>query len=179
MSKYSREDNKAKIKTKRYSNRVGGNWSFGGIDPGASGAITVIRGEIIVSLRMPMSGSFINTHRLNNIFEHMADEYNPNLLVLEDLTYNPKWGKNTVVKSAKNYGKLMYGLELHGIKYQIIKSSEWKKILLAGLPKGKLASVEYVTRKFPSADLTPDKVKNPHDGIADSICLAEYGRVYL
>jgi len=58
------------------------------------------------------------------------------------------------------------------IPYQLIRPQQWKKAMLAGLPKGKDASRIAAQRLFPNADLS---LKRYH-GRADSLLLAEFLR---
>jgi crossover junction endodeoxyribonuclease RuvC len=53
----------------------------------------------------------------------------------------------------------------------------WKKLILEGTPKDKSAAIKFCRSRWPMLDLrrTP-RCKKDHDGIADALCLAEYGR---
>jgi len=53
----------------------------------------------------------------------------------------------------------------------------WQKAILAGTPGDKPAAIQYATSRFPSASLLATaRSRTPSDGIADALCLAEWGR---
>jgi crossover junction endodeoxyribonuclease RuvC len=64
-----------------------------------------------------------------------------------------------------------------GIPIYMVTPQAWKKVILAGTPKDKLASIEYCTRVYPYVDLhaTP-RSTTMHNGIADAICIAAYAK---
>ncbi len=47
--------------------------------------------------------------------------------------------------------------------------------MLGPCKDGKQESVRYIKNKYPEVDLTPGRMVKPSDGIADAICIAEYG----
>jgi hypothetical protein len=57
----------------------------------------------------------------------------------------------------------------------------WQRALLEGIPGAdtKARSVRLAQRIFPGVSLVPPRCWRPHDGIADALCLAEYGRRLL
>lgn len=70
-------------------------------------------------------------------------------------------------------------VEAAGIPYRLVTPQAWKKRVLAGTTKDKDAAISFVRRAYPTIDLTPGKKRTPHDGIADAVCLAEWGRQEL
>jgi hypothetical protein len=62
-----------------------------------------------------------------------------------------------------------------GIPIELVTPQAWKKLILAGTPKDKDASIAYCRRAFPNVPLIPLRYRVPHDGIADSLCLLQYG----
>ena len=73
-------------------------------------------------------------------------------------------------------GDLLGILEALGIPYRLVTPQAWKKTVLAGTTKDKSAAVQFCRRAFPGVSLTPGRKRVPHDGMADALCLAEYGR---
>ena len=57
----------------------------------------------------------------------------------------------------------------------------WQRALLEGIPGAdtKARSVWLARRIFPTVSLVPPRCRKPHDGIADALCLAEWGRRQL
>jgi hypothetical protein len=39
----------------------------------------------------------------------------------------------------------------------------------------KAASIAYVREHFPDLNLVPPRARNPHDGLADAVCIAVWG----
>jgi len=78
------------------------------------------------------------------------------------------------------YGMLQGLCEGVGWGYQLVTPQAWKKLILAGTQKDKGAACQYVHKLFPDVDLkaTP-RCKTDHDGMADAICMAEFGRRML
>ena len=48
--------------------------------------------------------------------------------------------------------------------------------VLLGLTHDKAGAVQFCTARWPQTDLVLPRCRVPHDGIADALCLAEYGR---
>ena len=73
--------------------------------------------------------------------------------------------------------------EMAGLKWRHLSqdfSMAWKKTVLAGTAKDKDAAIEYCRRAFPQVSLLPGpRCRKPHDGMADALCLLEYGRRVL
>lgn len=69
-----------------------------------------------------------------------------------------------------------------GLPFVLVRPMEWKKVVLIGMNwKGsKEASVQYVQQRYLDISLLPTpRCRIPSDGLADAICLAEYGRQKL
>lgn len=69
-----------------------------------------------------------------------------------------------------------------GVPYQPVLPQVWQRAMLEGIPHGdttKAKSVWLAQRLFPSVSLVPPRHHKPHDGFADALCLAEYGRRLL
>jgi hypothetical protein len=73
------------------------------------------------------------------------------------------------------YGQLQGLLAGMGVPFELVTPQSWKKLVLAGTPKDKDAAIAYCRRTFPDVPLVMPRCRNPHDGIADSLCLLQYG----
>jgi crossover junction endodeoxyribonuclease RuvC len=84
---------------------------------------------------------------------------------------------------------------------ELVTPQAWKKVVLPGLipakaklppdataaqkkaasaankKAGKDAAIGWCRRAYPSVSLIPEGCRVPHDGIADSLCIAEYARL--
>lgn len=69
-----------------------------------------------------------------------------------------------------------------GYPYTIVRAGTWQRTMFAGLGKvrdTKAASISRVAQLFPDVNLIPDGCKKQHDGLADALLLAEFGRRQL
>lgn len=144
-----------------------------GIDPGKSGGIASINANGQASgIAMPVIGKDIDGHELASILHNAA----PELVIIEKVGAMPKQGVTSTFTFGTGYGRLLGVCEALGIAYRLVTPQAWKKTVLAGTTKDKDAAIAFVRRAFPMVDLTPGRKRTPHDGIADAVCLAEYGR---
>lgn len=143
-----------------------------GIDPGQSGGIAAIDGDASHAVPMPLSGKDINGHAVANILKNLT----PSVVILEKVHAMPKQGVSSTFKFGMGYGLVIGVCEALGIPYRLVTPQAWKKVVLAGTAKDKDAAISFVRRAYPGVDLTPGHKRVPHDGMADAICLAEYGR---
>jgi crossover junction endodeoxyribonuclease RuvC len=148
-----------------------------GIDPGMKGGFAWITddGESEAGA-MPVVGKEISVKG----FAHLIDDclYIGSVSVyIEKVGAMPKQGVVSTFNFGKGFGKLLGAMEAFGVPVHLVTPQAWKKEILAGLDwKGnKGCSCEYVARAYPHIDLTPGKKRKPHDGIADAVCIAEYG----
>lgn len=171
-----------------------------GVDPGMNGAAVVmdIEKSIIHKHRMPRIAEkgFIDVRALSKIFENYKNENA--IVVIEEVHAM----HNSAAKATFNFGMVCGMIEMaavaHGFSYSKVQPKTWQKAMHEGIPlikklkKGnkketvdrKAMSLIAVKRLFPEVELrVPNKTggfyKNPHDGIVDSILIAEYARRYV
>jgi len=93
--------------------------------------------------------------------------------VLEE-PFAPKGREFGVMGSWRRFGQLES--LLWTLEYEVIgvQSRRWQSAL--GF-KGdtKAASLAYVRANFPDVNLIPPRARNPHDGLADAVCIAVWG----
>lgn len=145
-----------------------------GIDPGQTGGIAYIDHASGQSHAMPMPvmGKDIDGHELANALRGLTID----TVILEKVHAMPKQGVSSTFKFGMGFGLVIGVCEALGIPYRLVTPQAWKKTVLAGTAKDKDAAVAFVRRAYPSIDLTPGRKRVPHDGMADAVCLAEYGR---
>lgn len=109
-----------------------------------------------------------------------ADQYA--LVVVELVGADPKWGKATIWSFAEGVGRLLAALELARYPIERPTPQLWKKTILEGTDKSKEAAIGYVQGRFPGVDLfrqketkPEEKESKPCDGLAEAVCMAEYG----
>lgn len=144
-----------------------------GIDPGKAGGIAYIAPNGQANARpMPILGKEIDGHDL----AVMLNELRPDVVIIEKSQAMPGQGVTSMFNYGMGFGRLLGICEALGIPYRLVTPQAWKKTILAGTAKDKDAAISFVRRAYPGIDLTPGRKRVPHDGMADAVCLAEYGR---
>lgn len=151
-----------------------------GIDPGASGAWAMIGvGDVgwsasAVPLPLDASGG-IDVRVLRERWAGFPRD--ETIVVIEKAQSMPGNGGSAMFTYGKGVGRLEALLLLEGWRFEEVRPTTWKKVVLKDTAKDKAAAIDYVTRAFPGVSLLPTpRSKKPHDGMADALCLAEYGR---
>lgn len=147
-----------------------------GIDPGMKGGLAIVAGEgaLCTYIRMPENPLSIVRH----IRGKMLDTDGKIVAIIEKAQAMPKQGVSSMFSYGQGYGFLLGALTTLDIPYHEVRPAEWKKTMLEGVAdkKDKGASILACERIFPSVELIPHGCKKPHDGIAEAILIAEYGR---
>ena len=147
-----------------------------GIDPGKQGALAVIgEGEPSILL-MPYVGKELDCRA---VFSFLKDN-EVDGVVLERQIGMAGQGRTSIFSIAKAYGELRACVEILGVPYLTPLPTQWTKVALAGVPgSGKARNVAASRRLFPNVNLTPGRRTKPHDGIADALLLATFGKEKL
>lgn len=148
-----------------------------GIDPGAKGGYAIIaESEIGKSVfAYPWDDAFF-TFEMSALMQRKAEGI---FAVVEKVGAMPHQGVRSMFNFGKSAGYIEGVLSALGIPYQLIPPATWKKeFSLIG--KDKKASIEVCHRLYPNVGLFPtEKSRVCSDGIADALCMAEYGRRHL
>jgi len=149
---------------------------FVGIDPGLSGGIAVIYPDKIKVIPMPIAGKEIDVHYLVG-FLPFNDLDQDVIAYVEKVGAFPGQGVVSMWKFGFVTGVIHGILRTLDIPIELVTPQAWKKEILAGTDKSKEAAIDWCRRVYPNVNLlaTPRSTK-PHSGMADSLCLAEYGR---
>ena len=145
-----------------------------GIDVGLNGAIAFLSKDKQIAYRMPLLGKDLNIHR----FVELLNEYKPELVIIEHQQAFPKQGVVGVFRLGYHYGALSSAIIVAGYPIQTVRPKLWKDRVLKGTKKDKAAAIKYVMRKYPNLELVgyeKRRKKEIPDGVADAICIAEYG----
>ena len=149
-----------------------------GVDPGQKGGIAVWENGLIKSVHeIPIIGKEYDEYSLQAIFREIVESCLTMRLIgfLEKASAMPKQGVTSTFKFGMGYGLLRGMLSCNLIPYKLVTPQAWKKLILAGIGKDKKATIAYIQRRYPGVNLIPGRRRTPHDGIADAICIAEYG----
>ena len=145
-----------------------------GVDPGKNGAMCIMADEEVVPMLFPLAGKELDLWTIN---EFLRAWMPIDLAVFEKVGSMPKQGVAGVFTFGMAVG-MMHGLVAGlGISRQLVTPQAWKKVILAGTTKDKDAAIAYCSRKYPGVSLLPTKLSRvPNHNMADSICIAEYGK---
>ena len=138
-----------------------------GVDPGKNGGIAFINefGEIIQLL--PFSD--------DDLIQLIKNCSSDMICTLEHVHAMPKQGVSSTFNFGMNYGFIQGVLKAYGIPYELVTPQKWKKEFSCTSDKN--TSIEVCKRLFPSVNLkATERCKKDHDGIAEALLIAEYGR---
>lgn len=143
-----------------------------GIDPGKDGALTIL----IEEDDMKCDGVVI--------VPYDADLYITNLMrykdeivhcILESVHAMPGQGSTSMFNFGQNFGFIQGVLKTLGIPYELVPPQKWKKEFSVTADKN--TSINVAKRLFPGVSLKrTDRCTTDHDGMAESLLMAEYGR---
>lgn len=153
-----------------------------GIDPGLDGGLAFLGppGALLhITPTLKAKGSArrtFDTHAMVALLKARPLD----LVVLEAVQAAPvhgrRQGTTSMFRFGQGYGLWLGMLAALEIPHQLVTPQTWKAAILAGTAKDKQAAIEFVQRRHPTLDLrATTRARNPHDGLADAVCLAEYG----
>ena len=140
-----------------------------GIDAGARGGISYIHENGVDVTSIPFTESGVS-----EICQAMRGK--ECICYLEQVHAMPNQGVTSMFHFGENFGYIRGVLEDNRINYVLVSPQKWKKYF--GLNKDKQLSIDICKEIFPNVNLfrTP-RCKKESDGMAESLLLAEYGRV--
>lgn len=145
---------------------------FIGIDPGKSGGIALIDTQENYQVAQEFSED-----GLISVCEEIRIKGKTMKVMccLEKVGSRPGQGVVSMFNFGQSVGYIKGVLESFRIPYQEITPQKWKREF--GLTSDKAASAEVCGKLFPDISLlaTP-KCRKPHDGMAESLLMAEYAR---
>lgn len=158
----------------KFKRRRDYEFNVAGIDPGFTGAISIIdKGtkKVLESIDMPVvtidSKPYLDGQEIMAILK----AHDIRKCYIEEGQTMPKQG----IASAFRYGKgcgILEGICIGcNIPYELIKPAIWKKVMMNGMKKGKGDSIVKVKQLYPGFRLPRKK----DHGKADSILIGLYG----
>jgi len=146
-----------------------------GIDPGLKGGIAKIWDDGVESIPMPIKEGLLDIKTLFAWVEPEITQPMDTVVYIERVWAMPKQrGGERFIKDA---GRLLGLFELFDVTPIEVLPKKWKHGILKA-PYDKDAAIAYCDANFPEISLlaTP-RSKKPHDGMADALCIAAYGRL--
>ena len=168
-----------------------------GADPGVEGAIAVLGGPVGDAVVYPMPVTKPAKGRARGVYDLAR--------ILRLLAASTGTGVATIVRppvrvwienlhampmkaggSKANYGRgravavLEMACVALGLPYELVPPQRWQRAICPGRGSTKGRSVAAARRLFPGVSLLPTvRARKAHDGLADALCIAEYGRRQL
>ena len=142
-----------------------------GIDPGKNGGIAVLR--VRHNQVVSTSAYVFDESSLINILDEV--KLYCCKCTLEHVHAMPKQGVSSTFNFGMNFGFIQGVLRAYGIPYELVTPQKWKKEFSCTSDKN--TSIEVCKRLFPNVNLkATDRCKKDHDGMAEALLIAEYGR---
>lgn len=154
-----------------------------GIDVGKRGAIAVTHpsGRVesfFFKLNPDKSYNLCDTWK---VFNKIKKYKNKSIVVIEDVYCVGGSSAQATWSFAEGKSMIECFLVAMGFKYNKVKPKAWQKVIFQGLPDHlettKDKSIFFTQQKYPKCNLTPDRLRSPHDGIADAVCMAHYAKL--
>lgn len=106
------------------------------------------------------------------------------VVVFEQGQKQPKFGCKGNFSNGMNFGlvwSLLAAASIEfGLTYHNVNPKTWQAVILKDLRGAtldtKAAAIAYCARTYPLIPLIIGRCRNPHDGAADALCMADYGR---
>lgn len=149
-----------------------------GIDPGKNGGIAVIHdvnkyNHKVIDNHVYSDDKLIELVKLYEYIHRVDNEYI--FCILEHVHAMPKQGVSSTFNFGMNFGFIQGVLKAYGIPYELVTPQKWKKEFSCTSDKN--TSIEVCKRLFPNVNLkATDRCRKDHDGMAEALLIAEYGR---
>jgi crossover junction endodeoxyribonuclease RuvC len=140
-------------------------------DPGKKGGIATHHKGITNVYPMPLAGKVLDLASIATIIKNAS----PDIAVIEKVGGMPGQGVASTFTFGTGYGQIQGLLAGLGIPFELVTPQAWKKLVLAGTTKDKDAAIAYCRRAFPHIPLVMPRCRTPHDGIADALCIMQFG----
>tara|TARA_Y100000114_G_C11753034_1_gene325417 strand:+ start:800 stop:1309 length:510 start_codon:yes stop_codon:yes gene_type:complete len=152
-----------------------------GIDPGLSGGVAILDMDGAVrSVSLTPTISVGKTKRDYDIQEMQRLLSGGDVLwaFIESQSARPGQGVSSTFKTGYGYGIWLALITSCEISLNVVSPRTWTSKMLSGVPgDGKDRNILAAKRLFPKTDLRKsERARKPHDGIADALLIAEYGR---
>lgn len=143
-----------------------------GIDPGKNGGIAIMK-----TLVNKIERVGVKCYSDEDLLSTLKDvgTYIHKVCYLEHVHAMPKQGVSSTFNFGMNFGFIQGVLKAYDIPYELVTPQKWKKEFSCTSDKN--TSIEVCKRLFPNVNLkATDRCKKDHDGMAEALLIAEYGR---
>jgi len=150
-----------------------------GIDPGMKGGWAVLDGygHVVGVGIFPLTDKKVDYEKLFNEIEAQSGLFECSKFIERPIPM-PKQNSRSTATAFEGFGIIKGMIKGYGVWPTEIPPRNWKKMIKEeGFPtKGKEGSFAFVEKHFPHVNLVPSGCRKPSDGIADALCIAEFGR---
>ncbi len=148
-----------------------------GIDPGLKGGFAALDddGGWLGAWPMPLIGGEIDSKTFRHLLFESTYYGEIGRVIVEKVHAMPKQGVASTFKFGYGLGKIVGIIEAEGFPLELATPQRWKAAILRDTDKSKEAAIAYCARRWPGVRLVQPGCRKPHDGIADALCLAEFG----
>lgn len=158
-----------------------------GIDPGLDGGITVVSSEGSIAMKtvtptLGTKGKGKRAYDIPSMVSLLEPYQNNGCVYIESVHAMPGQGVSSMFSMGYGLGAWHGVISALKIPMVSVTPQKWQKIMFQGLPKDdtKRCSAVIASRLQPNTDWrATERSKNPHSGLTDSFCIAEYGRITL
>jgi len=149
-----------------------------GIDPGKHGAIAALSENFVTVFPIPLAGNEIDMPAIYDRLEEIVHNRSDVKVYIEKVHAMPQQGVRSMFTFGFTTGALHGIISSMKIPLFTVTPIAWKKVVLEGTKKDKLAAITYCRNAYPKVSLfATEKSRTPHDGMADSLCIATYGQI--
>ena len=159
---------------------------FIGLDPGLTGALACLDscGVALWVHEMPLQQDrrgkrTIDTLKVATYLHEWREAGSVALIAIEQVHARPTDARNALWTFAFNTGKLHALLDLLGLPTEEVTPQTWKEEILRDTDKSKEAAVGYARSRWPNIPLVLPGCRKAHDGLAEALALAEWGRLRI
>lgn len=151
-----------------------------GWDNGTSGAYALIGPDRVETGLMPLTKVGKDKYIDETEVMRLIKMYEPDICGIEIGQRQPMFGTKGNFANGYGYGVLRTVMRLSGLPYSEVNPRTWQKVIHKDIRNADMstkdASIEFCRRTFPKVSLVQPRCSNPHDGVADALCIAEYLR---
>lgn len=149
-------------------------------DPGVGNAMPggmciMHNGEVVAAYEMMRAGKIVDVPAILRWIDSEAAFIAPTLVVVEKQHARPQDSHASMNVALPAYGQLVGMCQAMRWNLQIVDPKAWKRVVLTGTKRDKDAACAHVARRYPNVDLRPGRRRKAHDGIADAVCIGEWG----
>lgn len=148
-----------------------------GVDPGLNGGVAMgvgvfpmpVIGETKKQICPIMLAYFVRKH------EDLAGEKG-GVVYIEKVGARPGQGVTSMYSFGYGCGTVYGVFATLGYIVRYVTPQRWKKLILGvAYAHDKEGAIAFCGDKYPNTELVMPRCRTPHDGIADAVCIREYG----